>query len=123
MTLRERFIVSKNVNDDRGLSELFDELTKPEFLFYKQEERGWYINTLEYFLKADESFDSIFIFLILTLTMKSLIKGSSCAFCSNALLVTTARLYRTNQKIKLMGQPSLDSLFKYRKNPEVQLTI
>jgi len=57
---RERFIVSKNVNDDRGLSELFDELTKPEFLFYKQEERGWYINTLEYFLKADESFDSIF---------------------------------------------------------------
>lgn len=57
---RERFIVSKNVNDDKELSELFDKLTKPEFLHYKKEEREWYINTLEYFLKTDENFDSVF---------------------------------------------------------------
>ncbi|QJI19172.1 MULTISPECIES: hypothetical protein [unclassified Pseudomonas] len=57
---RERLIVSKNINDDKELSELFDKLTKPEFLNYKKEEREWYINTLEHFLKTDENFDSVF---------------------------------------------------------------
>ncbi|QLG92426.1 hypothetical protein HZF02_10785 [Pseudomonas yamanorum] len=57
---RERLIASKNINNNKELAELFDSLTKPEFISYKKENREWYINTLEHFLKIDESFDSVF---------------------------------------------------------------
>ncbi|WP_350616503.1 hypothetical protein [Pseudomonas sp. HY7a-MNA-CIBAN-0227] len=57
---RERLIVSKNINDDRELAELFDQLTKPEFISYKAKERLWHIDTLKHFLKTDENFDSTF---------------------------------------------------------------
>jgi hypothetical protein len=57
---RESFIVSKNINDERELSELFDELTKPEYLSYKPDERQWYITTLQHFLETDENFESVF---------------------------------------------------------------
>lgn len=36
---REEIIVSKDVNDDRELSELFDVLLKPEFFDYGEKER------------------------------------------------------------------------------------
>ncbi|MDF3203155.1 hypothetical protein P3C29_31170 [Pseudomonas sp. 1912-s] len=57
---REEFIASKNVNDDRELSELFDKLTKPVFFSYKVDERQWHIDTLKYFLRTNDSFDSVF---------------------------------------------------------------
>ncbi|MGE1153189.1 hypothetical protein [Pseudomonas kitaguniensis] len=57
---RESFIVSKNINDDKELSELFEKLTKPEYISYKPEVRHWYIATLQHFLNTDESFDSVF---------------------------------------------------------------
>lgn len=57
---RERVIVSKNVNDDAELVELFDLLMKPEFTSYSESDRKWYIDTLTYYLDAGESFDSIF---------------------------------------------------------------
>lgn len=57
---RESIIVSKNINDDRELSELFDILTKPEYLSYKTDERQWHIDTIQYFLKRDEGFESVF---------------------------------------------------------------
>ncbi|QJI29770.1 hypothetical protein HKK55_13945 [Pseudomonas sp. ADAK18] len=57
---REAFIVSKNINDDKELSELFDKLTKPVFLSYKIDERQWHIDTLQHFLKVNDSFDSVF---------------------------------------------------------------
>jgi len=56
---RENFITSKNVNDEKELSELFDELTKPEFASYGYLERKWHIDTIDYFLRTDESFESI----------------------------------------------------------------
>lgn len=57
---REIFITSKNVNDDKELSELFDRLTKPEFASYGDVERKWHIDTIDYFLKTNESFESVF---------------------------------------------------------------
>lgn len=57
---RETIIISKNVNNDEELAELFDELTKPEFVAYNYEERQWYIDTLNHFLSTDETFDSVF---------------------------------------------------------------
>jgi len=57
---RETFIVSKNINDEKELSELFDGLTKPEYLSYKPEERQWYIDTLNHFLDTSENFESVF---------------------------------------------------------------
>lgn len=56
----EIFITSKNVNDEKELSELFDELTKPEFASYGYVERKWHIDTIDYFLRTDESFESVF---------------------------------------------------------------
>lgn len=56
---RERFIVSKNINDDKELSELFEKLTKPEHTSYKLKQRNWYIDTLQHFLKTDENFDCV----------------------------------------------------------------
>ncbi|MBA1431498.1 MULTISPECIES: hypothetical protein [Pseudomonas fluorescens group] len=57
---REELISSMNVNNHEELTRLFDELTKPEFIKYKQEEREWYIDTLQHFLNTDENFDSVF---------------------------------------------------------------
>jgi hypothetical protein len=57
---REGFIVSKNVNNDIELSELFDTLTRPVFFSYKVDERQWHIDTLEHFIKTNDSFDSVF---------------------------------------------------------------
>lgn len=58
--VREIFIASKNINDDKELTELFDELTKPEFIKYTKEEREWHINTIQYFLNKEEKFESVF---------------------------------------------------------------
>ncbi|MBL4981152.1 hypothetical protein [Pseudomonas fluorescens] len=57
---RERFIASKNVNNETELAELFEKLTKPEFLSYKPEIQQWHIDTLHYYLNTDENFDSVF---------------------------------------------------------------
>ncbi|MCM2361455.1 hypothetical protein [Pseudomonas sp. SR18] len=57
---REIFIASKNINDDKELADLFDELTKPEFIKYTREEREWHINTIQNSLSADEKFESVF---------------------------------------------------------------
>lgn len=57
---REIFIASKNINNDEELIDLFNELTKPEFIKYKREEREWHINTIQYFLNKDENFESVF---------------------------------------------------------------
>lgn len=57
---REEIIVSKNVNNETELSELFDILTKPEFLAYTEGEQIWLIETIEYYLSKDEDFESVF---------------------------------------------------------------
>lgn len=57
---RETIIVSKNVNDDKELSELFDALLRQEFFIYSEQERIRLIETLSYFLEAGDSFDEIF---------------------------------------------------------------
>ncbi|PMX07121.1 hypothetical protein, partial [Pseudomonas sp. GW460-12] len=57
---REIFIASKNINNDKELAELFDTLTKPEFIKYKKHEREWHINTIRHFLNTDENFESVF---------------------------------------------------------------
>lgn len=50
----------KTLMTTKNFQSYSDKLTKPEFLNYKKEEREWYINTLEHFLKTDENFDSVF---------------------------------------------------------------
>jgi len=57
---REKIIVSKNVNDDRELTELFDILLRPEFARYNEIERKLLIDTVAYFLEKDDSFDDVF---------------------------------------------------------------
>ncbi|EJL99522.1 MULTISPECIES: hypothetical protein [unclassified Pseudomonas] len=57
---REKIIVSKNVNDEKELAELFDILMKPEFLSYSAQEREWCIETLEHYLGVGDSFDAVF---------------------------------------------------------------
>lgn len=57
---REEIIVSKNVNDETELAELFDMLMRPEFISYSNSDREWYIDTLIYYLDIGESFDSVF---------------------------------------------------------------
>ncbi|WLG45464.1 hypothetical protein [Pseudomonas sp. FP1740] len=57
---REEIIVSKNVNDEAELAELFDMLMRPEFISYSNSDREWYIDTLIYYLDIGESFDSVF---------------------------------------------------------------
>lgn len=57
---REEIIVSKDVNDEAELAELFDILMKPEFTAYSDSDRVWYIDTLAYYLEGEESFDSVF---------------------------------------------------------------
>lgn len=60
---REEIIVSKNVNDRKELSELFDTLTKPEFFTYTKEEQQWFINTISHYLSINDTFDSVFYLL------------------------------------------------------------
>jgi len=42
---REEIIVSKDINNETELSELFDELTKPDFLSYREDEQEWFITS------------------------------------------------------------------------------
>lgn len=58
---RERIIASKNVNDDEELGQLFDLLIRPEFLIYSQGEQVLLIDTLDYFLGVNDSFDRVFL--------------------------------------------------------------
>ncbi|MHC8289343.1 hypothetical protein ACYZUD_21530 [Pseudomonas sp. XS1P51] len=57
---REKIIVSKNVNDEKELSELFDILLKPEFFAYREKERESLISTVAHFLDINDSFDRVF---------------------------------------------------------------
>ncbi|MDZ5434447.1 hypothetical protein T3H00_17470 [Pseudomonas fluorescens] len=57
---REEIIVSKNVNDDIELAELFDILLRPEFFAYSEKERLLLIETLSYFLEKGDGFDGVF---------------------------------------------------------------
>ncbi|RQO49491.1 hypothetical protein [Pseudomonas sp. KBW05] len=60
---REEIIVSKDINNKTELSELFDTLTKPEFLSYRKDEQEWFIDTLQHYLSTDENFESVFYLL------------------------------------------------------------
>ena len=60
---REKLISSKDISNEIELIELFDKLTKPEFLSYRPEERQWHIDTLRHYLNTDENFESVFYFL------------------------------------------------------------
>jgi hypothetical protein len=57
---REEIIVSKNINIDPELSELFDVLLKPEFLRYPPGAQDKYIEVISYYLEAGDSFDDLF---------------------------------------------------------------
>ncbi|AZF53696.1 hypothetical protein C4J85_3213 [Pseudomonas sp. R4-34-07] len=57
---REEFIASKDVNNGKELVELFNELTRPEFLEYTKSEQDWFIDSIEHFLAAGDSFDGVF---------------------------------------------------------------
>lgn len=57
---REQVIASKNINNEKELSELFNTLTKPEFFSYKEDEQQWFIDTLQHFLSTNENFSSVF---------------------------------------------------------------
>ncbi|MGR2708710.1 hypothetical protein [Pseudomonas sp. AU10] len=57
---REKIIASKDINDERELSELFDELTKPEFLLYTKIEQEWFIDSIDHYLSINDSFDAVF---------------------------------------------------------------
>ncbi|MHC8389834.1 hypothetical protein ACYZTM_17755 [Pseudomonas sp. MDT2-39-1] len=57
---REEIIVSKDVNDENELTELFDLLLRPEFFIYSQKERQLLVDTLEYFLGCGDNFDGVF---------------------------------------------------------------
>ncbi|WDG40335.1 hypothetical protein PUP72_16915 [Pseudomonas synxantha] len=57
---REKIISSTNINNDEELVKLFDELTKPEFLFYTRNEQVWFIDSISHFLTIDDNFDAVF---------------------------------------------------------------
>jgi len=57
---REKFISSKNVNNEKELIELFDQLTKPDFLTYTKPEQEWFIYSIEYYLSINDNFDAAF---------------------------------------------------------------
>lgn len=57
---RETIIASKNVNNERELTEMFDILMEPEFLAYTSKERDSLICTIEYFLSESDTFDRVF---------------------------------------------------------------
>lgn len=56
---REEIIASKNVNDSADLSRLFDQILKPSFMSRPKNSRENLIDTLEFFLAKDETFDSV----------------------------------------------------------------
>ena len=57
---REELIVSKDVNDEIELAELFDVLLRPEFFIYSERERISLIETFSDFLERGDSFDEVF---------------------------------------------------------------
>ncbi|MBC6625391.1 hypothetical protein [Pseudomonas sp.] len=57
---REERIASVDANDEKELIELFNDLTKPEFLIYTRPERDWFISSIEHFLETGDSFDNVF---------------------------------------------------------------
>ncbi len=57
---RESFTSSKDINNEKELTELFDRFTKPDFLSYTKPEQEWFIESIEHFLAADDSFDAVF---------------------------------------------------------------
>nr|WP_124400989.1 hypothetical protein [Pseudomonas synxantha] len=57
---REKIISSRNINNDEELVKLFDELTKPEFLFYTRTEQEWFIDSISHFLAINDNFDAVF---------------------------------------------------------------
>ncbi len=57
---REKFITSKNINNEKELTELFDQLTKPDFQNFTRAEQEWFIDSITHFLAINDSFDSIF---------------------------------------------------------------
>lgn len=57
---REKIISSRNINDDKELVKLFDELTKPEFLLYTSIEQEWFIDSISHFLATNDNFDAVF---------------------------------------------------------------
>lgn len=57
---REELISSKNINIEKELLELFDALTKPDFLERTKSEREWLIESIEHFLSIDDNFDAVF---------------------------------------------------------------
>lgn len=57
---KEELIASTNINDAEELENLLNDLTKPEFVKYKSDERQRHIDTLRYFLETDEDFESVF---------------------------------------------------------------
>lgn len=57
---RERLISSKDINNEKELIELLDELTKPEFLSYTKPEQEWFIGSVEHYLSINDSFNAVF---------------------------------------------------------------
>lgn len=57
---REKLIASKDINNERELIELFDQLTKPDFLAYTRAEQEWFIDSITHFLAKNDNFDAIF---------------------------------------------------------------
>ena len=57
---REELIASINVNNEKELAKLFNKLTRPEFLTYTHLEQNWFIDSIEHFLAAGDSFNSVF---------------------------------------------------------------
>lgn len=57
---REKVIVSKDVNNDKELAELFDALLKSEFLDYTTQEQVSLTETVAHFLNEDDNFDRVF---------------------------------------------------------------
>nr|WP_256669359.1 hypothetical protein [Pseudomonas sp. C2B4] len=57
---REALIASKNVNDEKELTDLFDLVLRSEFFAYEQTGRETLINTIAYFLNQDDDFNRVF---------------------------------------------------------------
>ncbi|SFB57226.1 hypothetical protein SAMN03159488_05386 [Pseudomonas sp. NFIX10] len=57
---REEIIVSKDINADSELVELFDSLLKADFLTFQSHEREWFIEKISFYLEEGANFDEIF---------------------------------------------------------------
>jgi hypothetical protein len=57
---REEVIVSKDINVDVELCELFDVLLRPEFLRYSPSAQEKYIALIAYYMEAGDNFDDLF---------------------------------------------------------------